>query len=1290
MNTRPKIPLITVAIFICTFCLSDAFAQKVHLGVNQSLSSFRQREFSPEGNYLLTLDDKKTAIYNIRKRQYVNFIDVPEKSYIIPRDEQSFYLAHHMEAGYSTPVDYLYITQYNFRDTQPQRTDSISLAPFAEIAKEIYYNSTFRIASPQIWHHNIETKQLCFIVMITEKETVAERQYLATVDLDSYTLTLKNLGVHHHVNSISTDGRHIFVATPSDILKYTPQTDSLSYILPIQDKKDAYATIKTMNNKLHILSNRYTLYDYIEDKVIETKSITPYFYEMPDGSYSISSNENFIVTKDDQVYLIDNSKQERSDYNTYNIIQINDHLRRPFNRIGGLSSFPGKHISYNGSLNLLAFNHDILDIDHGYLFSMIDTLQQRIEVIEFTDKPGNMLIGRYNELFEVDLATQQIRYTPTINFPTYLSNLLFGKEKNTDYDFKDTTLYYYNSDLGNYEYPVVKYRDKFHRVYNMHDQPTHLVNDSLFYWFASYQNSIPLNNGNIELSENQYTLYVSKNNQIKKIDLRVNLTNYYENDTSPFMVFDHSRFIADKKLLVIFFNAANYGNPIQHWIDLEKGKIINTTKYKLLTFKSDNSVYLTEDGFFSSSHEKVDIPFDNFLLSGLLHETNKSYTHIRNNTYAFASIYRDSVYIVDFSDKTRLSIPIKEGVRKIIKDPHSPNLFILNKMDQLIIWNTETLTNPIHINILCKSRFDMSKSETVIEHPETLLLSSDNLYAATGSYKSALYWNADFNPDFNYIDTHYNRPDIVLQDLGYSDPDFLTHIEQIIDKRIARNKQTTPITHDIRFDYAKTSKLLITPEQKFVLNASFDEPLQNVKGYTIYVNGVKLKSVENLQSNVVIDSIELYNEINKISIVLIDENGNETTGDHQYIKGYQKSKTDIYTVAIGISKYQDSTYNLTYARKDAEDISSTSKLLYTYDNQYNLQIHDSEATLENILSKTKEFLRDIKPTDQVFIYFAGHGLLDEEKNLYLAPHDMKFDKPIDKGLLIDNYLKVLEDVPSLYKLLIMDACHTGLDDDYITPVYYEYNEEEDLKIIKRGSIAQSMDKNKPQLIDFAFETLNQGNGIDIIAASSASEYAIESASANNGIFTYNFINSLLNINNDLDQNNYLDVYEIIKDASLNTLKMTQGQQRPMLRQANQDFKNYLIEIKDTREGKIFEAAKGFDDINYLQAAIKDGFDLNKKQSGLTLLMYAARQNNLQAINILLRNNVDIEEAWHFDRQPAIYFAAYNDHTAATETLLNAYKQRQIRIKLSRNGLDNIQKKSKKCYEMIRADVDIVD
>ncbi len=89
-------------------------------------------------------------------------------------------------------------------------------------------------------------------------------------------------------------------------------------------------------------------------------------------------------------------------------------------------------------------------------------------------------------------------------------------------------------------------------------------------------------------------------------------------------------------------------------------------------------------------------------------------------------------------------------------------------------------------------------------------------------------------------------------------------------------------------------------------------------------------------------------------------------------------------------------------------------------------------------------------------------------------------------------------------------------------------------------------------------------------------------------------------------------------------------------------------------------------------------------------MYAARQNNLQAINILLFNNVDIEEVWHFDRQPAIYFAAYNDHTAATETLLNAYKQRKIRIKLSQNGLDNIQKKSKKCYEMIRAEVDIVD
>jgi hypothetical protein len=143
-----------------------------------------------------------------------------------------------------------------------------------------------------------------------------------------------------------------------------------------------------------------------------------------------------------------------------------------------------------------------------------------------------------------------------------------------------------------------------------------------------------------------------------------------------------------------------------------------------------------------------------------------------------------------------------------------------------------------------------------------------------------------------------------------------------------------------------------------------------------------------------------------------------------------------YVVTIGIAKYADYGPDRSWSwlpGVNADRVRFKETLKVNADNRgVNdfIDCFDEAATKAEIKAKLTELSGVVRATDQLVIYFGGHGAclkdpVTKRDEYYLIPHDAAIDSAATDGLSTQELGTILEKFKALELIVILDCCHSG-------------------------------------------------------------------------------------------------------------------------------------------------------------------------------------------------------------------------------------------------------------------------
>ncbi|MBM4089823.1 MAG: caspase family protein [Planctomycetes bacterium] len=134
-----------------------------------------------------------------------------------------------------------------------------------------------------------------------------------------------------------------------------------------------------------------------------------------------------------------------------------------------------------------------------------------------------------------------------------------------------------------------------------------------------------------------------------------------------------------------------------------------------------------------------------------------------------------------------------------------------------------------------------------------------------------------------------------------------------------------------------------------------------------------------------------------------------------------------YAVLIGVEQYRQ-VPPLVFVINDVEQIGGTLADRGGYQVWRFVETAADTVwhpTRENLLKHLPELLQRPREQDQIIVYFSGHGFVDSEGRLYLAPIDCDPRRLAETGVPVEWLRDLLSACRAQSKLLVIDSCHAG-------------------------------------------------------------------------------------------------------------------------------------------------------------------------------------------------------------------------------------------------------------------------
>jgi len=262
----------------------------------------------------------------------------------------------------------------------------------------------------------------------------------------------------------------------------------------------------------------------------------------------------------------------------------------------------------------------------------------------------------------------------------------------------------------------------------------------------------------------------------------------------------------------------------------------------------------------------------------------------------------------------------------------------------------------------------------------------------------------------------------------------------------------------------------------------------------LYLNGkliettqrgfVKTQQINNEQTKIF--TLSLANGKNIIKTTAFNKQRVESTPNEITViyKGAAKT-ANLHILVIGIDNYKNSKYKLNYALADAKafknEIEKGSNSIFK---NINITfIKDTEVTRTRILQEFKKLKTNAKQEDVFIFYYAGHGVMSDEKTpqFYIIPYDVtqlygRTDLLKSKAISANELQIFSKELKAQKQMFIFDACQSGGMTDLLA---------------SRGAAEEK-----------AVAQLARSTGTYWLTASGSEQFATEFKELGHGLFTY--------------------------------------------------------------------------------------------------------------------------------------------------------------------------------------------
>jgi len=441
---------------------------------------------------------------------------------------------------------------------------------------------------------------------------------------------------------------------------------------------------------------------------------------------------------------------------------------------------------------------------------------------------------------------------------------------------------------------------------------------------------------------------------------------------------------------------------------------------------------------------------------------------------------------------------------------------------------------------------------------------------------------------FEQFDLRFNRPDVVLTRLGMAPADLVQSYRFAYERRLKKMGLTEQM---LGSDFHLPTVELLTTDVPVSVNTTAitlrvkaTDSKYPLDRFNVFVNDIPIYGTAGvplpntgLQAHEQDMQVPLVPGRNKIQVSVLNQQGVESLKQTVYTTSTAEAAIpDVYVVAIGVSEYKDKAYNLRYAAKDANDLLNTYRALELRPGAktkvHVLDLTNQKATRPEIL-KAKDWLKQSRINDLVIVFAAGHGMTDEQSNYYFGTHDIDPKHPATNGLPYEEFENLLDGIPALQKVLLLDTCFSGeIEKDQAVVVAQaetggsgtvkvrSFKAARGVSVVADAGEGQASAASGPRLssemLKFQqdwFADLRRGTGAAVISSSSGNEYSLEGEQWKNGVFTYALLNGLKNRGADANKDQTITVSELQGYVIDQVRKLTEGGQNPTVRRENLEY-----------------------------------------------------------------------------------------------------------------------------------------